>query len=249
MKNIIVIALGAIFAFYGWAATETIDGVTWSYTVSKGKAEVTGASAETIIIPSTLGGYPVTSIKGRAFYGCSSITSVKIPDSITSIGESVFWECSSLGDVKIGNGVTSINQSSFCGCTSLSNVIIGSSVSVIGQGAFSSCKSLSNITIPDSVTHIANYAFNWCSSLTNVTIGKCVSNIGSYVFSGCSSLISIKVSENNDKYLSLNGLLLSKDGKNVFQGVNGIVVVPEGVTNICSNAFYNLFSLKSDNTK
>ena len=100
------------------------------------------------------------------------------------------------------------------------------------------------MNFPVFSSHIANYAFNWCSSLTNVTIGKCVSNIGSYAFSGCSSLISIKVSENNNKYLSLNGLLLSKDGKNVFQGVNGIVVVPEGVTNICSNAFYNLFSLK-----
>ena len=67
--------------------------------------------------------------------------------------------------------------------------------------------------------------------------GKTVTSIWSYAFSGCSGLMSISVGSVNAKYKSVNGLLLTKDGKTLIQGVNGDVTIPDGVTSIRYRAF------------
>ena len=96
------------------------------------------------------------------FYGCSSLTSVTIPNSVTSIGGWTFQDCSSLTSVTIPNSVTSI-----------------------GEGAFTSCSSLTSVTIPNSVTSIGGWAFQFCSSLISVTIPNSVTSIGEGAFTSC----------------------------------------------------------------
>ena len=135
----------------------------------------------------------VTSIGSYAFYGCSSLTSVTIPDLVTSIGESAFETCSSLTSVTIPDSVTSIGRTAFKYCYSLTSVTIGNSVTSIGQDAFSDCRSLMSVTIPNSVTSIGSYAFKDCYSLTSVTIGNSVTSIGDYAFSDCRSLTSVTI--------------------------------------------------------
>jgi hypothetical protein len=162
-------------------------------------------SLTSITIPNS-----VTSIDYRAFYDCRLLTNIQIPDSVTSIGSGTFEECSSLASIEIPAGVTSICNSAFSGCSSLTSVTIPDSITSIGWYAFSHCSSLTSVVIPDSVTSISSYAFEY-SSLTSITIPDSVESIGSYAFRNCHSLTSI--------------------------------VIPNSVESIGEQAFYNCSSL------
>ena len=116
----------------------------------------------------------VTSIGKDAFYGCSRITSVKIPTSVTEIGEWAFADCSRLTSIEIPSSVTEIGEWAFSGCSRLTSVEIPSSVTEIGEGAFSRCNGLTSVEIPSSVTKIEMYAFSGCSGLTSVEIPSSV---------------------------------------------------------------------------
>ena len=141
--------------------------------------------------------YTVTSIGNYAFYRCSSLTSVDIPDGVTSIGNGAFEICHSLTSITIPDSVTSIGNSAFDSCDSLTSVTIPDSVTSIGDSAFEFCYSLNSITIPDSVTSIGNGAFYRCTGLTSVAfMGKePPSNFSSDSFSGCTALKTVYLSD------------------------------------------------------
>ena len=124
----------------------------------------------------------VSCIGDRAFYGCSSLSSVVIPDSMTSIGTWTFCGCSSLSSLVIPDGVTSIGDNAFRGCSFLNSVVIPDGITSIGYGTFWGCGSLTDIVIPNSVTSIGDDAFHTCSSLTNIDIPDSVTSIGDGAF-------------------------------------------------------------------
>ena len=104
---------------------------------------------------------------------------------VTTIGYYAFVGCSSLTSITIPNGVTTIVKYAFYGCSSLTSITIPNSVTTIGDAAFHRCSSLESITIPNSVTTIGSSAFYKCSSLKSITIPNSVTTIGSGAFSGC----------------------------------------------------------------
>ncbi|MEE1003381.1 MAG: leucine-rich repeat domain-containing protein, partial [Acutalibacteraceae bacterium] len=141
----------SVIPIIGLTASAKTDGY-YTYTVSNGKSTITDCSTSIsgdISIPSTLGGYSVTSIGSSAFYDCAALTSVTIPNSVTSIGSWAFSNCTSLTSVTIPNSVTSIGYDAFSGCESLTSITIPDSVTCIGSYAFSGCRSLTSVTIPD----------------------------------------------------------------------------------------------------
>ena len=206
-KSILRAVLTAVLSLVATIATAhdfEVDGIYYNDncdgTVSvtyKGSSynEYTNEYTGDVTIPSsvTYSGttYSVTSIGEDAFWGCSGLTSVNIPNSVTSIGDYTFYKCSGLTSVTIPNSVTSIGNSVFLYCSGLTSVTIPNSVTSIGKYAFYGCSGLTSVTIPNSVTSIGNYAFQGCSGLKSVTIPNSVTSIGNWAFSGCRGLKSI----------------------------------------------------------
>ena len=201
-------------------------------------------SLTSITIPNS-----VTEIGKGAFFNCSSLKSVTIPNSVTSIKDLAFCDCTSLTSLTIGNSVTEIGKGAFDGCTSLASVTIGNSVTEIGMGAFFNCSSLKSVTIPNSVTEIGKCAFCNCSSLTSITIPNSVTSFGESAFYGCENL-GVYISDLSawckiDFYCcECNPLYYAK---NLY--LNGALaaklVIPSDVTSVGKYTFYGCSSLKS----
>ena len=190
----------------------------------------------------------VTSIGDRAFYDCSKLTSVTIPNSVTSIGSSAFQFCSKLTSVTIPNSVTSIGDGAFYDCSGLTSVTIPNSVTSIGDRAFEGCSGLTSVTIPNSVTSIGNYAFDGCSKLTSVTIPNSVTSIGNYAFWGCSGLTSSSAFSNCSGLTSVtipNSVTYIES--HAFSNCSGLttVTIPNSVKSIGSSAFWCCSGLTS----
>ena len=234
--------LGDIFPFVRESVATTAGAESYgNYTykvLDDGTVEITEykGTASAVNIPNTIYGRKVTSIGSEAFWGCTSLTSITIPDSVTSIGILAFFNCSNLTSITLPDGVTSIGDSAFNGCSSLTSITIPDSVTEIGVSAFSSCTSLTSITILDSVTSIGDYAFCNCSNLTSVTIPNSVTSIGNNAFERCKSLTSIMIPDN-----------VASIGDMAFARCTSLtnVTIPDSVTSIGDYAFYGCTSLAS----
>ena len=167
----------------------------------------------------------VTSIGGSAFYGCSSLTSVTIPNSVTSIGDWAFFQCYKLTSVTIPNSVTSIGMVAFYDCRNLTLVNIPNSVTIIGAQAFYGCSSRTSVTIPNSVTSIGDAAFERCSSLTSVTIPNSVTSIGDWAFNGADISSVVSLIENP---FEISGLLSGRRTFSLSTFYNSTLYVPVG---------------------
>jgi len=145
----------------------------------------------------------VASIGDGAFWGCSGLTSVTIPNSVTSIGKRTFAECSSLTSVTIPNSVTSVGDRAFEECSSLTSISIPNSVTSIGDSAFDGCNGLTSINVdPDNSTYDSR---NNCNAIVetasnkliagcqNTVIPNSVTSIENHAFYGCSRLTSVTI--------------------------------------------------------
>ena len=248
-KTILSVVLTALLIFstavpaFADTGAMTLNGITYTYDTDTKTAAVSGydySLSGDVTIESTINvdgvDYSVTSIGDGAFYECSSLTSIVIPNSVTSIGDYAFYWCSNLTSIEIPNSVTSIGDGAFDSCDSLTSIEIPGSVTSIGDGAFDSCDSLTSIEIPGSVTSIGDYTFYHCMSLTSIEIPNSVTSIGDCAFFFCRSLTSIEIPNS-----------VTSIGDNAFFFCQSLtsIEIPEGVTSIGNNIFYDCGSLTS----
>ena len=183
----------------------------------------------------------VTSIGEEAFYDCSGLTSVDIPDGVTSIGYRAFYGCSGLTSVDIPNSVTSIGKGAFSGCSALTSVNIPDGVTSIGDAAFQYCHGLTSVDIPDGVTSIGEDAFRSCSGLTSVKIGSSVTSIGKGAFYACDTIEEFIFPAGTQAYVSLFGAYNRSDGKYFGTIVNKLHISDS------PNALYLSYLYRSSN--
>lgn len=160
-------------------------------------------------------GEELLTIGDKAFYRCTALKSIKLPERTLSLGENCF-DGSGLSDIDFG-GVRTIAANAFGNTKSLSVLTIPASVTEIGKYAFSSsaiseikfapratgkeetpfeplklgksvftyCASLKKATFPDGLTSIPDSTFYNCAALTYVYVPKTVAN-GDDVVAGVS---------------------------------------------------------------
>ncbi len=256
----------------GSSDTKTIDGVTYKLvTPSSGDRYVSVIGNVPSEIPDgkvaildTVDfdgvSYDVTTIKDSAFSGCTSATSVVIPDSVTTVEENTFKNCTGLESAVIGNNVTYLPISMFEGCSSLKELTLGEKVDSFGfYGVFEGCSGISvtilcpikggmfsgwtcftEVTIGSGIEEIGGSAFQSCRTLESVTFGddSVLKTIDSYAFQNCESLGSIGL----DKTSKLETI-----GSGAFSGCSSLesIEIPSTVKTIDSYAFYSCKALGS----
>lgn len=263
-------ALMVLFSLNAHAYDVEIDGIYYNLNEESNTAEVTSGDdlyTGEVVIPSSIetGGvtYSVTIIGSQAFYQCSDLTSVSIPNSVTSIDFLAFWGCTALASVDFPNSITFIDESAFNKTAWLNNqedgvvyigsmaykykgqmpentsIIIKDGTTIINYDAFHGCQGLTSVTIPNSVTFIRQSAFQNCSNLTSVSVPNSVTKIEIEAFDGTPWY------DNQEDGVIYIGSTVYK-----YKGVmpeNTSIAIKDGITSISERAFAGCSGLTSVN--
>ena len=246
--SLLLLAVSAL----SWAYDFELDGIYYDKNDDDKSVTVTykelssGYYSGIVIIPGsvTYGGktYSVTRIGALAFFYCSNLTSVTIPNSVTDIGQSAFCYCPALTSVTIPNSVTSIGKGAFRGCSGLTSVTIPNSVTSIGSQAFDEADIPTVISLIENPFNIMGKTSETrtfsLNTFNNATLYVPVGTKEKYqATDGWKDFVnivegtptSIKVIENiqnkNATIYDLNGVRLSepKKGINIINGQKVIV--------------------------
>ena len=244
------------------AGAQTEDGFT--YSVSEGEARITAytGSASHLILPDTLGGYPVTSIGICAFRNCTSLTHVEIPDGVTRIGSRAFKNCTSLTQILIPDSVTRIDTHAFYACSSLKQIALHNNIDQINILAFYGCSaarhcrrgSLTAYVLTDvgysftdpAYPQLTLKAYEDDQGQRTFTVADCdtaavsvvfpasVTAIERYAFFGCASLKEIVIPDG-----------VAEIAEATFENCTSLerITLPASITKIAGNAFSGCASL------
>ena len=217
---------------------------------------VDGVDLPLLYIPSYIDRKPVVSIAKRAFNASKTLTAVYVPSTVKDIGDSAFSGCNNLDRVSIQGGNLKIGNRAFAGCRSLKRVVFNGAAAELGDYAFWHCSKIAiyytqNVTAIGECAfigsglsgeldlrgakNIKSGAFNGCE-ITSITIGKNLSEIGPSAFFNCDDLNEIKLSDENDEYVYVDGCLIRRSDNTLVLGLAS-AVIPETVVSIGDYAF------------
>ena len=213
-------------------------------------------NGETVVIPPS-----IKKIGDGAFSSVNNIKKIVIPGTVEEIGANAFSNNTTLEEVTIEYGVKKVGGYAFSGCSSLKSIEFPDSVTDIGNCAMQGCRVLENIklsnsistirayvmaytniteiTIPEGIESIGGYAFEGCAKLEKIIIPNSLKSIDSGAFWSATNLNDIQIGEQNENFKFENGLLMSKNGEQVYFGLLNLsdITIPEGVQTIKNDAF------------
>ncbi len=247
----------------------------YTYTLEDGKAIITGCNyiTEKMVIPGIIDGYTVVAIGDSAFVEEKKIIKITIPDSVTSIGYSAFAHCVRLTEITISDSVTSIGAKAFFDCSQLNKIIIPDNAINIGKDAFRETAYYYNDSNQvNGILYIGNHLIkmrnNYSAELRIREGTVSVAEQGLYSPDGTEvrpevlfipdsvkyinedainiySLETINVSENNEYFSSMDGVLFNRSATELIRFPMSIkgetYTVPEGVTKIAPYAFKDVY--------
>ena len=189
----------------------------------------------------------VTSIGGYAFLGCTTLSSLSIPEGVTEIGAAPFCEAYALTSIVVDSNNPYFDSRDDCNAiieTETNQLVSGckktripSSVTSIKEGAFYGCTNLNTIVIPSSITSIGDAAFGH-TGLFSLSIPESVTSIGRNPFYDCPYLSSISVASGNSHYDSRDdcNAIIETNTNQLIIGCIG-TTIPSSVTSIGIGAF------------
>lgn len=152
----------------------------------------------------------VETIGDWAFAKCFSAKKIIIPEGVTQIDDHAFLKCTGAVEISIPGTVESIAVSTFYRCSSLEKLTIGEGVKKLEKGAFEECKSLKTVVLPESMEELGKYAFYNCYGLDEITVHSGVKVFGGEIFKAVGELTVITESGSGaEKYAKDNGFNVS----------------------------------------
>lgn len=222
----------------------------YTYEINNGEATITGADRAIcgdVIIPSTLGGYPVTSITNWAFMYCKDIESIILPDALKSIGYCAFLECERLESITFSDNIVFIEEHAFNGCDNIDSVYISdlnawcrisfyredSNPLYYADKLYLNGVPVKEITVPKDIHRLSKHVFSF-ESLEKVNLHNSLTGIEEGAFYNCKKIIDITIPNS-----------VTSIGFAAFEGCTNItnITIPNSTTSISYNAFKGCTSL------
>jgi len=192
-------------------------------TAENGEVTITDytGTREHVLIPSEIGGFPVTALADKAFYE-KHVTTVVVPDSVTEIGDLCFSGDNYLVSLTLPDGLAELSYGALESCYSLMDFDLPKGLKTIGAGALQSIFYLTHLTIPAGVTDIEQMNFLMMHGLEEVSVAE-----GSTSFT----------------YDAENGLLMTADKARLLHCFFHLapqkeIILPEGMKTIDPFAFH-----------
>ena len=183
-------------------------------------------------------------IKDDAFYGCSNLISMTIPDTVTEIGEGAFMDNVRMSSVVFGENsqLKIIGASAFAGLSKLRSITLPVSLEAIGSSTFAQCYNLSSVTFAEnSQLHtIGDFAFSFCTNLKTITLPASLTTMNGSAFYGATSMQAFAVQDGNNSFTAIEGVLFDDTTSGLVcypASRTGSYDVPDSTTVVGAYAF------------